>query len=143
MNAQEYIKQKKEFYHNLMEYFDDEENDDLHLIGFYIIENFEELKQQQNKDELKILLHLILKIANNHQPTPSFHKKIDQIIIYFADQIKQTFLNSELFDLFKENKRILLHLFQNQIIKVDKYIFDFIYHIDSYCYFFILKSNHF
>ena len=94
MNAKEYINQKKEFYHNLMEYFDDEENDDLHLIGFYIIENFEELKQQQNKDELKILLHLILKIANTHRPTPSFHKKIEQIIKYFADQIKQTFLNS-------------------------------------------------
>ena len=72
------------------------------------------------------LLHLLLKLSKNHFRQPTFFSKIEQILTFFTEDIKQTFTNSELFDFFKLNKRILLFLFTNNIITIDQSIVDFI-----------------
>lgn len=45
--------------------------------------------------------------------------KIFQILQYHINEIKQTFSNSEIFNIFESNKLILLFLFENKVITID------------------------
>ena len=80
------------------------------------------LKIKENKNELKGILHLISKIAKYHQRTKSFFGKIEKILQIFESEIKENFSNLEIFNIFKSNKRVLLFLFECQIIIPEKSI---------------------
>ena len=120
MEYQKYISQKKELYDNFNQFIDEENNsegDFEDLINFLKAEKYEE-----NPDEFKIVLHLINNISNNHHNYPTFFEKIERILSFYFEYIKQSFTNSELFNIFQNNKRILYFLIQNKIIIVDQYI---------------------
>ena len=68
------------------------------------------------------IFHLIESIANNCYKYPNFYDKIEKLILYFLDDIKEIFSTNEIFDIFSSNKRILLFLFQEGIIKVNSHI---------------------
>ena len=72
----------------------------------------------EDKHDLKSILRLINKISNNHRRVVSFIEKIERILREIRNEIKIRFSNSEIFELFEENKRILLFL-----IKDDENIF--------------------
>lgn len=90
-------------------------------------ENFIKVLTKQNilkdKHDLKIILYLIVNIANNHHRYENFYSKIDQILIKIKDQIKRYYSNNEIFNIFKKNKRILLFLIEEQILKFDQKIY--------------------
>ena len=147
MNAnielQEYIRQKKKLYNSLLDFL--ENQDEIECNIHYLFENYNFIDNDKEiKHELKILLFLILRISDNHRRTPLFDQKINQIIIFFEKAIKQTFSNSEIFSIFKDNKRVLLFLFQNEIIIIDDSILNYLLKNKTVCHFFYpeIESHH-
>ena len=76
--------------------------------------------------EMTPIIRLIVKISNNYHRSPNFFDKIFQILNIFKTDIQQTFTNFEIFKLFKSNKRILLFLIEESILKFDQSIIDHI-----------------
>lgn len=121
MDFQEYVNERKQIQSSLLAFIDqasakEEEN----------FQNLTNLIQEQqiakDKDELTAFFHLISQISAHHHRTPNFHTKLDRVISIFADDIRENFLNLELFHIFKKNKRILLYLIQNDLIFLDENI---------------------
>ena len=135
IEIQEYLEKKNKIQNYLIDFIDNGINfkDDVNLISL-----FNEEKIGNNPSELKALLHLISNISSDHHRSIDFFKKIDQILFFFGDEIKLTFSNFEIFQIFIKNKRILLFLFKNKIILPDKYITSAITHKK-----FLAKNYHF
>lgn len=103
-----------------------------HLLNFLDEENdinsFSNLIQTIDKQlsksqyEIKEFLYIISKISDNHSRKYNFISKIEQLLLHYKEDIKQNFTNSSIFNIFKQNKRILLFLFEEQFIQIDKYI---------------------
>ena len=139
MEIQEYINQKKSLYENLLSFINDEEDSDDYFRN--LLENFQAQRLDQNREELKLLLYLLLKISKNHHRTPLFFEKIQRIISHFKNSIKQFFTNSEIFNIFIHSKPILLFLISSQIIIIDETVIDLILKYKDkgqfkYCHFF-------
>ena len=132
MNFQEYINKRKEFYNLLANFIGKEEEEEE---GTYqsIISYIDDQKIKDPKS-IKEVLYQLVHISNNHHRHPNLFKKIEQIISYLESDIKQTFSNSEIFDVFKSNQILLLFLFEKKIINVDNEIKDFL--IETNCHFF-------
>lgn len=115
---QDYANKMKYVQESLLEFFD---NDDTNENDFQLLmKNLEDHQQfKSNIRELRILLNLISKIELQHHRTQNFFSKIEKIIKYYQDNIMNSFSNLEIFNIFKENKRILLFLFDEKIIIPD------------------------
>ena len=121
MDIQNYFAQKKELYEKLQLFID---NDDIAQINFTnLMKIINKQNIQNDRNEFKLFIYLIDSIAQNHQRVPQFINKIEQILTELKENIKQTLSNLEIFNIFKENKRIILFLFQSQIITIDETIF--------------------
>ena len=79
-------------------------------------------KIKEDRHKVKSMLRLINNISNNHQRVSDFINKIEQILTYFKTEIVKYFKQSEIFQIFENNKRILLFLIQENIIIIDEYI---------------------
>ena len=119
MNIQEYLKEMKNIQNHLL-IFLDEDNDKENYEK--LIDKLNEIQIHDDQHKLKALFHLITKISNNHHRLPNFFNKIDQILQIFLDDIKNYYSNTEIFHIFKSNKRILLFLIEQKIIYFDEYI---------------------
>ena len=120
MSSEEYLDKMKKIQEQLLLFIDDEKNTE---------ENFQNLKDifintkiKDNRYELVSLLHLILQIGNYHYRFNNFFSKLEQIITFFKEDIKNYYSNSEIFNIFKSNKRILLFLVEEQIMIIDSNI---------------------
>ena len=132
---QHYIQDKKEMQQLLLNYIDGEENLEEYYQNLYTY--IKEKQFSNSKSELKIFLNLLTKIANFHYRSTDFFNKIEKIIFIFKEDILKYLTNSEIFNLFQSNKRILLFLFESNILILDYYIFLKIYEDDDYlCYFY-------
>ena len=118
MTIQEHLSKMKKIYQSVLSYID--ESDSLSFSS--LIKIFKKNQIGDNLHLLKTLLHILLSISNNYRRTPTLIDQIEEIIKYFKDQINKYFPNWEIFNIFKSNKRILLFLFEEKIIKVDHYI---------------------
>ena len=87
-----------------------------------ITDIFEYQKINENIQKIKLVLKLLLKIAKNHHHETDFYAKIFKIILYFENQIVNYFSNMEIFNIFKNNKRILLFLFKKKMIIFNEFI---------------------
>ena len=83
---------------------------------------FENLNTQEKCNKLIEIIYLISKIIDNHHRTTDFFAKIEQILFHFKNDIKQNLSNSDLFNIFCHNKRILLFLFKEGILTIDESI---------------------
>ena len=102
----------------LLNFLDNDENIDLNFHNLKIF--FEDTKIRDHQHEFRLFWRMLMKIVNNHHHGPNFLSKIEQIILYFKDDIKK-YSNIEKFNLFKSNKRILLFLIEEKILIVDEY----------------------
>ncbi len=127
MDLKDYIEEKKELYELVIQYIDDE-SDDKNVVFENLIQLIEEINFDVNHSEFRLLLHLIVQISNNHYRGTNFFAKIEAILSKL--KIKQTFSNSEIFKIFKSNKRILLYLIQSKILEIDQIIADQIIDLD-------------
>ena len=146
IKAHKYVEEKNELYSSLIEFL---ENSDVYIDGFKHLIKIINIEQiEGNREEIEHFLYLIHHISNNHQRSKYFFQKIFQIIEYYKDQIKRTFSNIEIFNIFRSNKLILLFLFENRIIKLDDQIYQQI--IDTiegngnrFCHFFYPEIKEF
>ena len=101
----------------ILEYLDNEEENNQNFSDLVALlthqENITDVK------DLKPILFLISKITKNHHRSSFFFEKIKKIINFLKNPIKQLFSNSDIFNIFKKNRRILLLLIELEIIKVD------------------------
>lgn len=121
MNAQDYLEKMKSIQNNTLIFLEDDKN---------IEENYGNLKNSidilgiNNSNKLKSILRFVVKIGNNHHRKANFFSKIERIIGDLTKHIKKYLTKSEIFNIFKKNKRILLFLIENKIINIDETIFD-------------------
>ena len=121
MEIQKYFKQKKKLYNDILNLLENSENYDENFLQF--IEEFNLIKVKNNKEELEHLFRLVTSISNNFHRFPNFYNKINKIIEYFGDDLKKTFTNQEIFDIFETNKFILILLLKKEILIFDDYIY--------------------
>lgn len=127
MGIEEYISEKKKLYYLILAYIDNDDDNDS-LEDFLSLINFIESKKiHENEKEIKNFLVLLLKIAKNRKCDGKFIFKFIQIIKKLEKAIKQTFSNYDIFIFFKGHKKILLQLFENQIITFDESIKQFFF----------------
>ena len=77
-------------------------------------------------EELKMLIYIISKITKNHHRQKDFFKKIEQILNLIQNDIKNTYSNFEIFYFFKNNLRMILLLFQTNILNAEESIYKYI-----------------
>ena len=121
MSINGYIEKMKKIQNSLLKFLEEKVD---------VEENYENLKKiiadqkiTENKHDLKSFLRLLIKISNNHRRVASFIEKIERIFREIKMEIKSRFSNSEIFELFKSNKRILLFLIKEDLLKIDENIF--------------------
>ena len=120
LEIKKYIEKKNDIQQNLIEFIDDDSNREFYLYQLNILLH----DQQVTRDryELISLVHLISRILDYHHRTPTFFTKIEQVILLFKSEIRKSLSNSQIFNIFKSNKRIILFLIEEGIIKPDKNI---------------------
>ena len=122
MCSPEYLNMMKHINEKITNFLEDEANSEE---CFLILEDqfkFNNPKISDTKHDFLSLLHFICKIGNNHHRCPNFFCKIERILLIFKEDIKKSFSNSEIFNIYRSNKRILLFLIEQQIIVIDEYI---------------------
>ena len=120
MSIEKYIEEMKKIQENILDYIDsgtniEEKYRDLNNL-------FDDIQIHNNQFKIKSLLYLIVKICNNHQRESGFFNKIERILYLFKNDMQKYFSNSELFHIFKSNKRLLLFLFEERIMIMDENI---------------------
>ena len=120
MEIPEYLEKKKDLQCDLLKFIDIEDCIEENYQNVIIL--FNDHKICDSREELQSLLYLLAKISKNHNRSFNFFNKIEQIIQFFRDSIQKYFLNYEIFDIFKNDKRILLFLIKERIIIIDKYL---------------------
>ena len=90
-----------------------------------IFKYFDELKaQEQNDFDIKKILIYIRIIIKYHKKEPNFFTKIIEIISYLKPDIDTIMSNKEFFDFFSSNNKMLYHLFEKDLIKLEESILD-------------------
>ena len=113
MSIQEYLEEIQKVQSILLEFLEDEAN---------VEENYQDLCDIlkkviiHDKNKLRLFLHLISSISKNHYDGQDLINRIFQIIEYLEEPIKKYLSNSEIFNSFKNNKRILLFLIDKKMI---------------------------
>ncbi|KAK8882423.1 hypothetical protein M9Y10_045065 [Tritrichomonas musculus] len=138
MIIEEFVDIMKNIQNALLDFFDEELDDEDKYNNFMKL--IETHKISNDRYSFKELLRLINNIGNNHHRVPSFISKFERLLRFFKKDIEKYFSNSELFEIFKNNKRILLLLIEEQMMTIDEYIFSIItrneYVYKRYCEYF-------
>ena len=121
MEIQNFLAKMKKIESDLLDFIEHDDSNVEDQKGLeQIFGDFKDIFSERH--EFKNSLTLLVKIVNNHFRQPNFFKKINSLLTKLKDQIKQSYSNSEIFELFKSNKKILLFLIKEQIITVDSSI---------------------
>ena len=133
------MQKMKEIQNTLLEFLEDETESEEKYETFVNLVEMQKIKE--DKEEFKALLRLINIIGNDHHRCVNFNKKIDLILEHFRNDIQKHFSNSKIFDIFRNNKRILLFLIESKLITIDEYIASRItsdtYIYSEYCSYFL------
>ena len=119
----DYFKDINEIYENIIDYLENEQNNNEKEIQN---PNYTFIDQDiiNDKYKLNFLLHLLCKIAENHNRSFNLIKKIEKIILSLKKEINNNYTNDQIFDIFKTSKKLLYFLFKEKIIISDKHIFN-------------------
>ena len=141
MSIKEYSDKNKIVEKSLLAFLEDESSTDEYYQDLTNI--IDKNKISTDKYELILFLHLISKISEYHHRDTSFINKLERILRNYAQDIKKNLTDFEIFNIFKDNKRILLFLFEEQIITINKQIVQkMIKKRPNIHSIFHLKSNH-
>ena len=116
------------------------------LYWFKKLFGFEEIPKK--RIQLQNFLQLLLSLSNYHHRKLGFFSKIEKILLFLKNSIKQTLSNSSISNIFQSNKAIILFLLNSGIITLDESIFSCL--IESkesnglkICHFFISEIKNF
>ncbi|KAK8895501.1 hypothetical protein M9Y10_023968 [Tritrichomonas musculus] len=127
-----YFANKRKLHSSFIEYIESTDDTDKYLQNLIsFIEDTQLLKDKPNFNEL---LHMVNYITNEHYRTPDFFQKTDAFLSYIKNDIQNHFSNIEIFNIFQENKRILLSLFNEKIIIPNKEIANRFFNIKFIAY---------
>lgn len=114
---QEFINKKQELQKSILDFIEHGEtiipNDQLSSI-------LEDPILEEDKNEMKSTLYLISKIADNHHKNQFFYEKIEQILLRIKEKVTSKLTNSEIYEIFKSNKRVVLILIKEEFIEFDQ-----------------------
>ncbi|KAK8835164.1 hypothetical protein M9Y10_018335 [Tritrichomonas musculus] len=113
----EYLKKMKAIQDSILEYLDNEDNNEQYFDDLRSLLNFQQ--SQFDIHELKSILCLISNISKYHHRKSFFFDKIKQIILLLKKEVKQAFSNADIFNIFKDSNRVLLLLFDEDILTLD------------------------
>ncbi|KAK8882931.1 hypothetical protein M9Y10_045577 [Tritrichomonas musculus] len=130
---QKYIEKKRELQSLLLTFLENSDSDDdfQQLNEFIGTDNYNE-----NQEEFNDLFQLLIKISNNHCRNENFFFKITQILEFHELDIKRSFSNIDLFNIFKSNKPLLRYLFEKNIITLNENICQIGSNDIFFCHFF-------
>lgn len=80
----------------------------------------------KNNQDFRIFLHLISEISANYNRSRRSFDRIEPLLKHYLSDIKNQFQNFDIFNIFKDNKLILLLLFKEKILIPCKSIFNVI-----------------
>lgn len=120
MNLQQYLDEMKTIQCNILDFIDDEINKEENFQNIQII--FEDENFCCTLNKLKLVLRMIANISNDHHRELDFFDKIEKIIILLKENIKKYLSNSDIFNIFKINKKILLFIIEEKMIIIDDHI---------------------
>lgn len=113
---QEYLEKIKSMQCKILDYLDSNNNNEENFQN--LVELFDKHKIRENKHELKILLILLSKISSHHYRYLDFFNKIEKILLLFKDEIKQTQSKAEIFNIYKNSKRMLLFFLEQELLEI-------------------------
>ena len=123
MEINEYINQSKELYDILLEFIECEDNNEQY---------FKQLTDYfKAQEKLTLILKILSSLSSNHNRNTYFIQKIEEILLYYQNEIKQTFSNLDMTQFFIDNKIILLFLITKEIITVDEIITHYLIQIND------------
>ena len=134
MEIQDYININKNLYTTFSKYIDNhlDDNDEYqNLTSFLTTHDY-----LTNVEILPEFLRLISNVSKNHTRENNFLNKIYKILYFLKDTLNNIFPKLEIFNIFKDNKIVLLFLFTN-IIETDATIIENLkqtYLFDDYFY---------
>lgn len=120
MSFEQLTKELKEIQESLLIFLEDESDGEEKYQDFLKVLRTSQITK--SRQEIQLLLKLINQIGVNHRRNCNFIKKIEQVLEYLEDDIRKYFSNPEIFKIFEYNKRILLFLFELEIIIIDECI---------------------
>ena len=120
MNIEEYFDKIKSIQSEFLEFIENDENVEGNFQNLFLI--LEDKKIRYNKHDLRLFLHHVASISANHRRGKNFFAKIERVIQIFKSEIRKYYLNSEIFSIFKRDKRILLFLIEEKILIFDEYV---------------------
>ena len=138
MRSEAFVDKMKSIQNSLLEFLEDESDANGKYENFINLISTQKINNEEY--EFKALLQLINHIGNNHHRVLNFISKIERVLKEFKQELQKSFSNSEIFDIFKDNKRILLFLLEEKMMIIDEYIFSIItsdfYVKKNYCEYF-------
>ncbi|KAK8839760.1 hypothetical protein M9Y10_031465 [Tritrichomonas musculus] len=138
MRSKTFVDKMKSIQNFLLEFLEAESDANDKYENFINLISTQEINNK--KHEFTALLQLINHIGNNHHRAPNFISKVERVLRQFKQDLKKSFSNSEIFDIFEDNKRILLFLLEEKMMIIDEYIFSIItsrfYVKKNYCEYF-------
>ncbi|KAK8888352.1 hypothetical protein M9Y10_039420 [Tritrichomonas musculus] len=120
MNIDKYLDDMRSLQSEFLKFIDDDENFEEKFQNLLLL--FEDKKIRENKNDLRLFLHHIASVCANHHRNKNFFSKIERVIKLFKDEIKKFYINSEIFSIFRKDKRILLFLVEEKILIFDEYV---------------------
>ena len=114
----------KSIQNSLLEFLEDESDANDKYENFVNLISTQKINNEEH--ELKALLQLINRIGNNHHRFPNFISNVERVLTQFKQDLQKYFSNSEIFDIFKDNKRILPFLLEEKMMIIDECIFSII-----------------
>ena len=127
MNAQNLLSFRKQIYDKIIMYIDNEVEDEDNELYSDLISIFQSSNIPENEHEFKELFILISHIEMYHHSNQLFLGKIEKILQLLLKEMKQKLPSFEICKIFQKNRRILLFLFQNELISIDDSIIKLIY----------------
>ena len=115
-----YLEEIRTIQNNLLLYIENEDDIEKKFEDFNQL--IFDLKIRERPHELKLLLRLLSSIGQNNYHCSIFFDKMEKILFSFREEMQKYFKNTEIFNIFKNNKRILLYLIEKQIIIIDSFV---------------------
>ena len=120
MSISDYLDKMKSIQKNILDFFEVQENSEEYFQNLNA--KIQDLKIHDDSHRLRMFLHILINISNNHNRQHNFWEKMERLLLLFKKEMLEKFSNNELFNIFDSNKRLLLYLIEEKIITINEYI---------------------
>ena len=122
----DYIERKKKLQESIIYYIENENEISNRDSIFFknLIQQINDEQICQDRQEMLSFLYMISSISKHHRRFDNFFFKIENLLLEYKKEICNFFTAEKLFSIFKSNKRILLFLIEQKMLKINQSIAD-------------------